>query len=530
MKLKFNFLLIVGLILTSCSSTAQEPDFTYDSNETTTIDTKNEIHSDATVDIEKDTQVDSNIYTEKEIHPDTSSAETSEQAENTTGDSTRSESYVQSIVSPNGEYVLIPTSVTYDNSQNIVYNSLCLTKVDDNTEIASLNETFYDISVEWSPDSNYAAVKEIDQNRQYSDTIMVFDISIGTVLSMPRLEIQNRIQAEISDTVNLYSCDLLSCEWEDNHTLKVNFDIKTGVSFYSKSHLGYYTFDLENGSITTLEYDDIAANTPKTTSLTEDEIKAVINENLDILMLDSDEFYSEKAFIDAHPNAFENIILLGEAALPYLKEIGNGYNFIGEDTSENNRCYIAKAAEYVIKPDIYDSVFPSLDGQYAIKTTVNSFFYLADPFRDIKYNLKMIKTENNEVLLTTNEAYCLYSDPFADANIQWSPDSKYAFFKDEYRHMYTYIHIFDTTNSVFYTLPKERELEEILGTKLEYTDESGRLLDNLHCYIEKWENNNVKVRIVLSDSAIEGETIGWYLYDLENRNIVNIEIYDIINT
>ena len=77
---------------------------------------------------------------------------------------------------------------------------------------------------------------------------------------------------------------------------------------------------------------------------------------------------------------------------------------------------------------------------------------------------------------------------------------------------------------------KTMSCEPITLSVDEYTDESGRLLDNLHCYIEKWENNNVKVRIVLSDSAIEGETIGWYLYDLENRNIVNIEIYDIINT
>lgn len=265
-------------------------------------------------------------------------------------------------------------------------------------------------------------------------------------------------------------------------------------------------------------------------AVSEKEIAEIIDRNLDILTENQNDFCYEQDFINAHPEAFAEILVLGEAALPYLNEIGNGYRSVGEDTSGNDRCYLAKAAEYAIYPDKYDRLIPSPDGKYTVKATVNTFTYLADPFQNIKYDLQVIAAETGETVIKTNEAYSLYTDPFADICLQWTPDSKYAYLIDTYRHLYTDIHVFDIEKSEFYTLPNADELEKILGKKLTYTDENGLYRDRVHCCIDTWENNYVRVLIVLSTAAGGETSAGWYLYDLENQNILDFEFNNIINT
>lgn len=62
-----------------------------------------------------------------------------------------------------------------------------------------------------------------------------------------------------------------------------------------------------------------AATTKPT--LSDSEISAIINENLDLLMAVGDDLFSEQEYIDANPEAFERIVELGEKALPHLEEI-----------------------------------------------------------------------------------------------------------------------------------------------------------------------------------------------------------------
>ena len=292
------------------------------------------------------------------------------------------------------------------------------------------------------------------------------------------------------------------------------------------------TFDETTAEVTTVIETTESSDIPETSELPVDnetaepdstDIEAIIDENLDILASDKYNASSYKEIVEAHPEEFEKLISLGDAALPYLKEIGNRYKSVGEDTSGNLRCFIAMAAAYAIDPDSYDRVYPSPDWQFAIKATVSSFEGLTDPFAGTAYDLTLVKTETGEALATSDEACCF-------SKIQWSPDSKYASFADSYRHWYTYLYIFDTENSIFYALPKKRELEDFLGAKLESTDENDHSFVNLHCYIEEWKNDSVRVQIALEGSAGGGEFVGWYLYDLAAREISSAEFTSVNNT
>lgn len=92
---------------------------------------------------------------------------------------------------------------------------------------------------------------------------------------------------------------------------------------------------------------------PDTTTAapTDDNIRSVIDKNLDVIAPTDSELVSEADAIAAHPEEFDRIVALGADALPYLSEIGNRYESVGSDTSGNLRCFVAKAAEYVIDPE-----------------------------------------------------------------------------------------------------------------------------------------------------------------------------------
>ncbi len=502
MKLKLCFPLIVGLILTSCSLSSKELQNTYNSER-----------------IKTEIQTNSALGTETETYTDMSIIETTEPPVYDTDDNSTYESDNLSYISPDGKYAIVLVPIINEISQDVEYNTIRLKEIATDTEIISSDERFYDISVEWSPDGQYAAVRELTEDKQTSNSILLFDASNGIVLSMPRLEIQNRIYTEVSDTVNLYSCDLLSCEWADSHTLKVDFDMKTGVSFYNKSHLGFYTFDLESGSITTLAYDTIEENTPSVTNLTEDEMKAVINENLDILMSDSDGFYSEKEFIDAHPDAFENIIALADVALPYLNEIAdeNQYTY-SEDTIKN--CLIAKAAAYVIKPDIYDVMLPSPDEKYKIIATRAGFSMLANEYQE--YN--DIRLLNCLTGLTEEILEC--SDICVrNIDVEWSSDSQYAAISFGMTGYNRDIIIVDVKNKKFHKLPTIDEIKHTVSDE----DPSVNNLESYYRYvidIDDWlinDNEIIQFVFALSDPNDSNAVIGYFTYDLIENKILNIE-------
>lgn len=430
-----------------------------------------------------------------------------------------------SFVSPNQKYTL--TAVKSTNSLlKPVYRFLYLKDAAGDVNISfDKMADIYHISAAWSKDSRYMIVRETESKGAYAKTILIFDVENQTVSELPRLEIQNRIHAELPDINNLYSCDLSSCEWTDAdaNVLKVCFDMRVGTSFYTKSNPGYYIYDLNSQSIVDLQY-TMNTDTPEAKSYTDAEIKAIIDENLDILLKDGAHLYAEKEIIQAHPDAFEAIYNLGEAALPYLNVLGDfsQTESIGSDTSGNMRCFMANAAAYAIKPDM--CAFVSPNGAYSIQADVDTYVTMEDPFQGILYRLRLEETETGAVLVVSDGAHMLYADPFGDySNIVWSPDSRYASVKIEYRHYDTIYEIFDVDRKLIYVLPGGSELEEFLDTELIFEGDSSLKWDRVQLSIDEWGANTVKVRLFLTTAAGGEMEAGYYLYDLENQCIICAE-------
>ena len=414
-----------------------------------------------------------------------------------------------------------------DADGNVLFDCIYETDIILQKELDSTAETeqnvsgteVYDTSTDTqSPDGRYAVVTEQSKD---SGAIVVFDTLTNTMTSMPRLEIQNRIHGEVPDSVNLYCCDLLSCEWETDSILNVQFDMKTGVSFYHQSHIGWYTYDFENGSITALSY-DIAIPEPTVNTMTEAEIKAVINENLDILLTDSDGYYSVKEFIDVYPEAFENIVALGEAALPYLEKIGDQYQYIGGDTSGNNRCFLAKAAEYVIKPDLYDIVFPSPDEKYSIITARKDYSILADVFQDYD-NIRLL----NCLTGLTEEIFDRSDICIRNIYVEWSSDSQYAAISFGFTGYSRDIIVADVKNKKFHILPSIDEIKRIisdenLSVDYDYLESSYKYIFFLDDWLDS-EEDYIQITFTFTNPNFSEAIIGQYLYDLAENKILSID-------
>ena len=144
---------------------------------------------------------------------------------------------------------------------------------------------------------------------------------------------------------------------------------------------------------------------PDTTTAapTDDNIRSVIDKNLDVIAPTDSELVSEADAIAAHPEEFDRIVALGADALPYLSEIGNRYESVGSDTSGNLRCFVSKAAEYAIDPEKYDITVMSPDGKYAVKATVKSFSGRADPFSGIEYYLRLVDNVTGDAVADAGE-------------------------------------------------------------------------------------------------------------------------------
>ena len=380
-----------------------------------------------------------------------------------------------------------------------------------------LQEDYKSPMVEWSPDERYAAVVETTENYSLkSGFIKVFDTETNTVTNMPYLEIQNCIHAEVSDTVNLYTCDLLSCEWVTDDILKVNFDMKTGVSFYNQSNFGWYTYNLTEGKVTALSY-EMEIPEPVENTMTDEEIKAVIDENLDILITDvnwNEDCYYEKDYIDAHPDAFENIIALGEAALPYLQEVIEKYPCYSFNKQENIRGAIAEFVVYTIDPSLYDVISISPDEKYIFKAQVATFFGVEwGNGRTIFYDkLSIIDRSTNDILVNTT-----YNVFYTNLEVNWSPDSQYAAIQNIEFHSSVSTDIIDIKNAEFITLPSDDEIKRLIPNS------DG--LDYPEFTLHEWlENNTVKIDIFFRCGILYAIK-GFYTYSLDEHKIIDINHY-----
>ena len=248
------------------------------------------------------------------------------------------------------------------------------------------------------------------------------------------------------------------------------------------------------------------------------DIKELIDRNLDIIISDTKAYLSEKEFIEAHPDEFDNIVALGEDALPYLDEIGDGIDTISGDGSlkEKYRCIVAMAAAYRIKPELYDFVSPSPDGSYSIKASDCIFFSLLDGASEARYGkVSVIDNVTDAVIADFNN--------YGNVDAVWSADSRYAAISLLVNDAGT-LKIFDTAGRKFLSLP----LDEIVN----FFENDQPFPTEIHYYYFEyeslfflgWEADDqlkVGIRLDAGESYDPDSITGWYIYDLTERKITD---------
>ena len=166
-----------------------------------------------------------------------------------------------------------------------------------------------------------------------------------------------------------------------------------------------------------------AETVPSSTVYTEEELQQIIDENLDILAaFEAPDTYMQSDIIDANPEAFQTIVDIGAAAIPYLLEIGQNPEALYDNTDQFRR-YTALKAAYDIDPSLFDLSFLSPDGIHELRMPVllfmtnpgtiteNGFYGYGDPH--------IVNTETGaEIAYTSYNCF--------QPVVKWAPDGKSA--------------------------------------------------------------------------------------------------------
>ena len=413
-----------------------------------------------------------------------------------------------------------------DHARNpeITYGKLLLDNAGSIRQIESSEFNFTDVNVAWSDDIRYAVIFGTQKEDCFPVIALFVDIADGSLVSLPSLDIYNYILEKEPDLKSFLSFTARSCKW-DSENPTIEFELSVGAAFYPQTIHGQYTFDAKTHEIKDVIYDlpDIRISD---VTLTDEEIRKVVDKNLDVLAKDSNAWVTEEEMINAHPEAFENIVSLGKDAIEYLEETGNGYRTVKIGSVKYNRCFIALAAAYVIDPDTADLTLASPDNSYAIKCTVSSFFLISDPFSGILYIFSIIDNSSGSVLIATWDGFSL--DGIRSVNgINWSPNNRYVIVEQGYHNYFTELYLFDLEQRTYIRMPDAKEIESHLGgRRLIYAPGTDSELSCDHYTFEDWcDDNTVRVTITLSNTVGSCMDVGSYLYDMSEKKIIEVE-YD----
>ena len=399
-----------------------------------------------------------------------------------------------------------------NNKLTTTYGKLTLNKIaNPDTELAVVDCT--DAEVSWSDGGNYAVLIGKRTDDRFPSSASLIETLTGKLTTLPSLEIYNEILKKEPELEAFLSFSVEGCEWNSGEPTIV-FELETGAAFYPRAIKGQYTFDTKARELKNITYDPIVFRTPGE-ALSDEEIRQIVDENLDILTKDSELWDSDKELIAAHPEAFEKIIALGESAVEYLEEIGNGYK--QDAVPENNRCFIAKAAEYIIDPDLYDLTFASPDGRYELKANVYSFDGLNNMFVGMEYKLCVVESGTNAVLAAAPSFFL--SSP--DFRVNWTPDSRYVTIEQVGKYNYKYTSGFSAENWNYFVLPDTVDLENLLGCGLSaYAPESEYGLNDTDFSFKTESDGILKVSLRLSDMSGAYIDAGWYLFDTVKEEVI----------
>ena len=254
------------------------------------------------------------------------------------------------------------------------------------------------------------------------------------------------------------------------------------------------------------------SNTSKSPD-TED-VTASVKKYLDIILEDAKAYAGIESELAAEfPDEFAKIIAFGEEAFPALDEIAED-----KDADLFHRAF-AYYTKYTIKPEMYDLSFPSPDGNYSIKCSVNNFI---DAMRMTGGTIAFWLTYDNIRLVDeVSDSVIVVSDIIdTTIDVHWMDNNKYAAISYGFDRYYRITDVFDVQNSAFIKLPDFDEVANALENKFDPYE-----FDRIEFDFDEWISES-KIRIKISTVKLTNEDYydcgeGYFIYDLALQKILD---------
>ncbi len=262
-------------------------------------------------------------------------------------------------------------------------------------------------------------------------------------------------------------------------------------------------------------------------SAASEDIPDIIERNLDVLVSEPYRYMEEEEIICAYPEAFYEILTLGDAAIPYLEEVADD-SFLGLNQTWKHimRGTMANYIADILDPERKAIYIPSMDGRYSLKMVPHSYMDKFDSYVGTEYDAYLVVHETDSILPMDPSHLMRYTSSMDNLSWEgWSPDSRYVMFSVENNNFHNKLFIYSVEDSCFFQLPAEKEIEEMLGQNMHVLPEDGEDWAEPEFIITEWDADVVKVHMQLWSlrGGYPGIDAGYYRYDLKKQEIVELQ-------
>ncbi len=261
------------------------------------------------------------------------------------------------------------------------------------------------------PIADYLIPSEDGSYVYFDQEDLLFDCVNRRILCCRYLPFGDALMTKYGISVNQNVTETEFLSWESENVIRLGFYAASNEPDIGRI-MGECTYDFSIDTM--LSQTHTTEFEPNLGPVPYDDISRTVSEQLDILM-NVPNAYSAKDYIDVHPEAYDAIVSLGDAALPYLKQI--------VDETPRRMLYrirMAQTLAHAIDPDLYDTVSISPDGTVQLAIDADDFFYTSAETGIFYKDVMLTDAASGEVLANAETELICHPD------ISWSPDSRYA--------------------------------------------------------------------------------------------------------
>jgi len=251
------------------------------------------------------------------------------------------------------------------------------------------------------------------------------------------------------------------------------------------------------------------------------DMKADIDEQLALLASAYDtvtstkpEGVNESDFIAANPEAFDAILAWGKEAVPYLCEIGAGYqeafHYMRVDPEAYATCILAYTAAQKLDSSTFNLVYRSPDGNHLLCLLPEVLWGMGDSYEGILYDTVLCDEFGRAITQTQGTSSLAYVD--------WTTDGRYVIVSDRLKdeRQLSMTTVFDTIRGEAVGLPLGDIRQQII-------DESGYVCKSFSLRYLGSPSADM-LRIWMGISLEDGGFVtGYYDYDMISRTVTAME-------